>query len=148
MWFVFYELVFFFKQKTAYEMRISDWSSDVCSSDLVVEVRLQHVLGCGDQRQAHHRVLGPLVEQRVHGIAAFARLARQMARHERRAQAIHHDHPMRPSVEEPQAVGHVRAGLAEDLALRETGAAVALAPPPLTIFRVMAQPTQTFPIYA
>src|SRR3546814_7097801 len=29
-----YECVFFFKQKTAYEMRISDWSSDVCSSDL------------------------------------------------------------------------------------------------------------------
>src|SRR3546814_3019814 len=27
-------MVFFFKQKTAYEMRISDWSSDVCSSDL------------------------------------------------------------------------------------------------------------------
>src|SRR3546814_4185894 len=33
--FVFCYLVFFFfKQKTAYEMRISDWSSDVCSSDL------------------------------------------------------------------------------------------------------------------
>src|SRR3546814_7624743 len=30
-------VVFFFKQKTAYEMRISDWSSDVCSSDLGVE---------------------------------------------------------------------------------------------------------------
>src|SRR3546814_1674712 len=29
-----YMFVFFFKQKTAYEMRISDWSSDVCSSDL------------------------------------------------------------------------------------------------------------------
>src|SRR3546814_5008767 len=29
-------LFFFFKQKTAYEMRISDWSSDVCSSDLTV----------------------------------------------------------------------------------------------------------------
>src|SRR3546814_20046611 len=28
------DCVFFFKQKTAYEMRISDWSSDVCSSDL------------------------------------------------------------------------------------------------------------------
>src|SRR3546814_4858335 len=28
------QIVFFFKQKTAYEMRISDWSSDVCSSDL------------------------------------------------------------------------------------------------------------------
>src|SRR3546814_8854938 len=27
---------FFFKQKTAYEMRISDWSSDVCSSDLIM----------------------------------------------------------------------------------------------------------------
>src|SRR3546814_10851391 len=30
----FFDLFFFFKQKTAYEMRISDWSSDVCSSDL------------------------------------------------------------------------------------------------------------------
>src|SRR3546814_2616934 len=29
---------FFFKQKTAYEMRISDWSSDVCSSDLYAQV--------------------------------------------------------------------------------------------------------------
>src|SRR3546814_987305 len=28
------DFFFFFKQKTAYEMRISDWSSDVCSSDL------------------------------------------------------------------------------------------------------------------
>src|SRR3546814_1263191 len=31
---------FFFKQKTAYEMRISDWSSDVCSSDLVAHQRI------------------------------------------------------------------------------------------------------------
>src|SRR3546814_8182633 len=31
----FFAFFFFFKQKTAYEMRISDWSSDVCSSDLV-----------------------------------------------------------------------------------------------------------------
>src|SRR3546814_6457274 len=31
-------VVFFFKQKTAYEMRISDWSSDVCSSDLRPEL--------------------------------------------------------------------------------------------------------------
>src|SRR3546814_2970060 len=30
-------LFFFFKQKTAYEMRISDWSSDVCSSDLAYD---------------------------------------------------------------------------------------------------------------
>src|SRR3546814_4768908 len=33
--FVYCVLFFFFKQKTAYEMRISDWSSDVCSSDLL-----------------------------------------------------------------------------------------------------------------
>src|SRR3546814_6458244 len=32
---------FFFKQKTAYEMRISDWSSDVCSSDLRLMVQLR-----------------------------------------------------------------------------------------------------------
>src|SRR3546814_6432351 len=32
---------FFFKQKTAYEMRISDWSSDVCSSDLAVFLVLE-----------------------------------------------------------------------------------------------------------
>src|SRR3546814_8817717 len=31
---MFFITVFFFKQKTAYDMRISDWSSDVCSSDL------------------------------------------------------------------------------------------------------------------
>src|SRR3546814_5582379 len=31
---VLFDFFFFFKQKTAYEMRISDWSSDVCSSDL------------------------------------------------------------------------------------------------------------------
>src|SRR3546814_10291411 len=31
---------FFFKQKTAYELRISDWSSDVCSSDLVPDFSL------------------------------------------------------------------------------------------------------------
>src|SRR3546814_6116806 len=32
---VFCSYVFFFKQKTAYELRISDWSSDVCPSDLI-----------------------------------------------------------------------------------------------------------------
>src|SRR3546814_9282069 len=39
----------FFKQKTAYEVRISDWSSDVCSSDLVLAgVRLQGTCTVGD----------------------------------------------------------------------------------------------------
>src|SRR3546814_6738373 len=34
----------FFKQKTAYEMRISDWSSDVCSSDLTQDQDFRHLL--------------------------------------------------------------------------------------------------------
>src|SRR3546814_4424877 len=38
--------VFCFKQKTAYEMRISDWSSDVCSSDLLhLQVVPEHLIG-------------------------------------------------------------------------------------------------------
>src|SRR3546814_10170461 len=40
-------LFFFFKQKTAYEMRISDWSSDVCSSDLPAQERLGRRQGEG-----------------------------------------------------------------------------------------------------
>src|SRR3546814_5582112 len=39
--------IFFFKQKTAYEMRISDWSSDVCSSDLMGEGSLAGFLLVG-----------------------------------------------------------------------------------------------------
>src|SRR3546814_3249021 len=36
-------MFFFFKQKTAYEMRISDWSSDVCSSDLIGHAQYREV---------------------------------------------------------------------------------------------------------
>src|SRR3546814_7492629 len=42
--------VFFFKQKTAYEMRISDWSSDVCSSDLIMS-DAAHVILCKPSRE-------------------------------------------------------------------------------------------------
>src|SRR3546814_11304568 len=38
--------IFFFKQKTAYEMRISDWSSDVCSSDLLAASQELFQQGC------------------------------------------------------------------------------------------------------
>src|SRR3546814_4501063 len=41
-----YLLFFFFKQKTAYEMRISDWSSDVCSSDLPETTMFSHAGRC------------------------------------------------------------------------------------------------------
>src|SRR3546814_7666732 len=50
MWFrvwlyLFIMCIVFFKQKTAYEMRISDWSSDVCSSDLAAaEVDAHHIV--------------------------------------------------------------------------------------------------------
>src|SRR3546814_8120314 len=40
----------FFKQKTAYEMRISDWSSDVCSSDLRSDLRSTHWNRMPDRR--------------------------------------------------------------------------------------------------
>src|SRR3546814_4980911 len=40
-------IFFFFKQKTAYEMRISDWSSDVCSSDLDFQSRGQDFYAYG-----------------------------------------------------------------------------------------------------
>src|SRR3546814_10694583 len=45
-------LFFFFKQKTAYEMRISDWSSDVCSSDLHLVL-----VGSGAPKPAEHEFL-------------------------------------------------------------------------------------------
>src|SRR3546814_10500952 len=51
----------FFKQKTAYEMRISDWSSDVCSSDLMMDDggagAVDHAFAVGAQPQAQIRVL-------------------------------------------------------------------------------------------
>src|SRR3546814_10907768 len=50
---------FFFKQKTAYEMRISDWSSDVCSSDLADELlELLAHLALGAGLAPHHGVGG------------------------------------------------------------------------------------------
>src|SRR3546814_13009243 len=48
--------VFFFKQKTAYEMRISDWSSDVCSSDL----------GCGQSHDWYVERFSSEVDAQVH----------------------------------------------------------------------------------
>src|SRR3546814_8791503 len=59
VYFVVYVFVFFFfKQKTAYEMRISDWSSDVCSSDLrghPAAMRGSQRPGGRDRRSPLHR---------------------------------------------------------------------------------------------
>src|SRR3546814_1585190 len=83
-------LFFFFKQKTAYELRISYWSSDVCSSDLAVGKAWRHLLveearplGCGDRGAAG--ALGAEVElQACHGKGAVAagRLGQQRQRRE------------------------------------------------------------------
>src|SRR3546814_10312813 len=63
-----YYVILFFKQKTAYEMRISDWSSDVCSSDLggveppIAGLRLRRRAAAQRQRQqANH--LDPLADR-------------------------------------------------------------------------------------
>src|SRR3546814_11496286 len=47
-------IFFFFKQKTAYDMRISDWSSDVCSSDLHDRLRLAAELAARGSGSAQH----------------------------------------------------------------------------------------------
>src|SRR3546814_12707313 len=53
-------LFFFFKQKTAYEMRISDWSSDVCSSDLQVSAADAPVAARAPPPTPFTRVLGEI----------------------------------------------------------------------------------------
>src|SRR3546814_8547070 len=57
---------FFFKQKTAYEMRISDWSSDVCSSDLFINCKNRGVGGCA--ASGHFFVLTACARERISGL--------------------------------------------------------------------------------
>src|SRR3546814_12735855 len=57
-------LFFFFKQKTAYEMRISDWSSDVCSSDLRDEPLARRALvGQEDEQRTFVADIFPVVRE-------------------------------------------------------------------------------------
>src|SRR3546814_9982025 len=67
-------LFFFFKQKTAYEMRISDWSSDVCSSDLLDAglVRQGAVLDADDEHVAELQALGRMQAHQPHLVAGVA----------------------------------------------------------------------------
>src|SRR3546814_1974819 len=58
---------FFFKQKTAYEMRISDWSSDVCSSDLADRASVAQELG-GDPARAMAAPKHSLQRKLVNGL--------------------------------------------------------------------------------
>src|SRR3546814_1289092 len=71
---------FFFKQKTAYEMRISDWSSDVCSSDLDDEVgsdlggQVDHQLG-----EAHHLDVVQVAERLLDHLLALLQREERLA---------------------------------------------------------------------
>src|SRR3546814_6191832 len=68
-------MFFFFKQKTAYEMRISDWSSDVCSSDLPEDIRA-YVPDCP---LVHGDVLALPALRDAIDVYAFDDLARDLA---------------------------------------------------------------------
>src|SRR3546814_5093618 len=67
--------LFFFKQKTAYEMRISDWSSDVCSSDLLYRFADRQPADVGG-------------DARAAGVCAGAELWHQQALDRRRTGAV------------------------------------------------------------
>src|SRR3546814_4181535 len=59
MLFCVFDCFFFFKQKTAYEMRISDWSSDVCSSDLEGDALRSWCMASETRAWERVRALGP-----------------------------------------------------------------------------------------
>src|SRR3546814_14653914 len=78
-----HECLFFVKQKTAYDMRISDWSSDVCSSDFIgagevaemgdrfAQARIKRGVGLFGRQ-----VFGPDMRDRARQFAQFAKLLR------------------------------------------------------------------------
>src|SRR3546814_10766762 len=77
-------IIFFFKQKTAYEMRISDWSSDVCSSDLapVGRRQLHHAEAARERHRPGHVRGRPAEQLAVHevGDAAEEQIGRASCR--------------------------------------------------------------------
>src|SRR3546814_6179443 len=91
-------MFFFFKQKTAYEMRISDWSSDVCSSDLLDQVARRRDIfagkagGLDEVRLAHAQGACFIVHGTYKGGHAARIIAAQgmggavFRRHERRSE--------------------------------------------------------------
>src|SRR3546814_3965079 len=71
-------MCFFFKQKTAYELRISDWSSDVCSSDLETDLFAAHAGAAVLVQRRQRRTVQP-----------YAAVARQVQpRHQRQQRAL------------------------------------------------------------
>src|SRR3546814_14798266 len=115
---------FFFKQKTAYEMRISDWSSDVCSSDLVVVAgegegdagialgRRGRVVGRGSAREAQQGLAGhTVVAEEGSGVALVGH--QQVVAGHRKAEALLPGGSRRAAVRRCLAASE-REGLAGD----------------------------------
>src|SRR3546814_10392763 len=76
---------FFFKQKTAYEMRISDWSSDVCSSDLLLAAS---GIGRGKARGLAHRHAIGFPAHRLPHIAGGQSIAVRRVRRDERKRPV------------------------------------------------------------
>src|SRR3546814_11367355 len=102
-------MVFFFKQKTAYEMRISDWSSDVCSSDLAAlriegfRALLVNVNAEADRQIAEAKARAAEGEQAAaEAEAEAARLQARLTDAQRQLQAAKTD---------PQCADHLRLQL-------------------------------------
>src|SRR3546814_9221070 len=83
VWLLLFSFVFFFKQKTAYEMRISDWSSDVCSSDLYQprlirpDMNVGHALPCRLRNDTVDQADGRRVVSAVQQIVGRRQVGRQ-----------------------------------------------------------------------
>src|SRR3546814_7127717 len=109
-------MFFFFKQKTAYEMRISDWSSDVCSSDLEA----------GEHSRGVERAQGAQVDDL--GLDSLARQRVGGFERERDADRIADDGDVAPFAHDPGladrqheilGIGHVEAAAIEQLVFQE-----------------------------
>src|SRR3546814_20609745 len=96
-------MCFFFKQKTAYEMRISDWSSDVCSSDLqsIVPERLR----AGEKLEKPERKQKQRTQREGQGLFpnALSTALRQFQRHRNNGRSC--DINCQPSRSEERRVG-------------------------------------------
>src|SRR3546814_4445111 len=82
---------FFFKQKTAYEMRISDWSSDVCSSDLGIGLRmeLRASVGLDDFSGLVEAVGDPVLRGEELVVLLGERLVERLSEHLDAVQVLH-----------------------------------------------------------
>src|SRR3546814_9892218 len=101
---------FFFKQKTAYEMRISDWSSDVCSSDLPFFDRVaisEHLfeIGVFTGKRPRHLVKAAVVLELVQVVAAPRAPPHHLMAMDPRVEGLEHRRVAFSSVHIPLQIG-------------------------------------------